>query len=449
MKNCFLGAILAVATFTTAATTQAAVHRVYPGESIQDAIDGASPGDTILVEPGEYGEIAEDGTETYGLRITTDNLRLIGKRNRGKGKANRVRLIAYGEQKTGVYVAPENCEYKMNEQECKTAGFGGGDIVPVKNFYIRGFVVEDFPDNGIQTRWVDGFEFVRNESANNGWVNGNGIYPTLSANGLVRNNVSYGSLDTAMWVAGSENVRVIGNELYGSVIGFEITVSNNVQVMHNEIYDNIVGVGLFHPNGAGNPPLPEMKNWVIKHNDIYDNNNTDIEAPPGSFQGLLPPGAGILLLGVSDHVVAKNNVEDNDFLGIGVLGWCTATDGTPENCAAKPPIDPVLGPQSPNADRNLIYKNYLSGNGENPPPVEDVPLAALASDIIYLQTPGLSEFFPDWESGVGESGNCFKKNRSDEELTFWSSEPFTMIQDPPEPTPAPPELGGILPTDGC
>ncbi len=31
-----------------------------------------------------------------------------------------------------------------------------------------------------------------------------------------------------MWVAGSENVRVIGNELYGSPIGLEITVSNNV-----------------------------------------------------------------------------------------------------------------------------------------------------------------------------------------------------------------------------
>ena len=41
----------------------------------------------------------------------------------------------------------------------------------------------------------------------------NGLYPTLSANGLVQNNVSYGSLDTSLWVAGSENVRVIGNDL--------------------------------------------------------------------------------------------------------------------------------------------------------------------------------------------------------------------------------------------
>ena len=127
---------------------------------------------------------------------------------------------------------------------------------------------------------MEGFEFIRNESANN--LN-NGIYPTLSANGLVQNNVSYGSLDTAMWVAGSENVRVIGNEVFDSVIGFEITVSNNVWVTQNKIHDNTLGIGLFHPDGAGNPPKPVMANWVIEHNDVRDNNRPN-EAMPGTFQ---------------------------------------------------------------------------------------------------------------------------------------------------------------------
>ena len=200
----------------------------------------------------------------------------------------------------------------------------------IKGFYIRGFTVEGFPRNGIQTRWVEGFEFIGNESVRN--LN-NGIYPTLSANGLVQNNVSYGSLDTAMWVAGSENVRVIGNEIYGSVIGFEITVSNNVWFTQNKIHDNTVGIGLFHPNGAGNPPNGRHGNWVIEHNDVRDNNR-DRTMRRVEFQSVLPPGIGILLAGVSDHVIAKNTVEDNDFVGIAVLGWCTATRLPPQRTAA-------------------------------------------------------------------------------------------------------------------
>ena len=183
----------------TADSADAGVHRVRAGESIQAAIDAAGDGDTILVDPGTY---QEDPTSLYGLRITQNRLRLVGRVRPGKGEAGKVRILANGDQETGIYAAPAGCEYK--DTACAET---------LKGFYVRGFTVEGFPVNGIQTRWVDGFTFIRNESVNN--LN-NGIYPTLSANGLVANNVSYGSLDTAMWVAGSENVRVVGNEVYGS-----------------------------------------------------------------------------------------------------------------------------------------------------------------------------------------------------------------------------------------
>ncbi len=385
---------LAVAVFATATAADAEVLRVSEGESIQAAIDAASPGDTILVEPGVY---VENPGGQFGLRITTENLRLIGLKggdDDDDGEGGKVRLVWNQEptQRTGVYAAPEDCGPELGVGECPDE---------LQGFYIRGFTVEDFPENGIQTRFVRGFKMIHNESCRN--LN-NGLYPTISADGLVANNVSYGSLDVALWPAAVQNVRVTGNELYESTIGFEITVSNDVFVTDNDIHDNTVGVGLFHPNAAGNAQLPVMKNWRIEDNHIHDNNLPN-PAPPTTFQGLLPPGAGILLLGVSDHVVSGNDVENHDFVGIGVLGWCSATAPTPRNCMADPPqADPAV-------NNNLISDNDVSGSGGNPP---GGPLDFLAADITYFEN-------------EGSSGNCFEDNDFD---TFVSSD-------------------GQLPTDGC
>ena len=80
------------------------------------------------------------------------------------------------------------------------------------------------------------------------------------------------------------------------MIGLEINVSLDIEVKHNDIHDNTVGIGLFHPNTAGNRPLPEMGNWVVEHNNVYDNNTPNF-APPGELPGRpaarrRDPGAG-------------------------------------------------------------------------------------------------------------------------------------------------------------
>ncbi len=334
----------------------------------------------------------------YGLRISTNDIRLIGKPRAGDGDAGKVRVLHTGTQETGIYAAPAGCEYR-----------DGSCPETLQNFYIRGFTVEGFPVNGIQTRFVDGFRFIRNESANN--LN-NGIYPTLSANGYVANNESYGSLDTAMWVAGSENVRVIGNKVHSSTIGYEITVSNNVFSARNEVYNNTLGIGLFHPNAAGNPPLPVMENWVFVNNDVYDNNLPN-PAPPGTFQSALFPGVGVLLLGVSNHEMRNNTITGHETFGLALAGWCSAIAFADpnRNCLAQPPIT------DPSANDNYIARNFLDDNGSNP--VAPFP----GVDLLYLQTP------PD-ETGTG---NCFERNdQAGVPPSFDSNFP-----------------GGGLPDDGC
>lgn len=117
--------------FTVMASVTAEEVRVSLGESIQAVLDAAAPGDSIIVEAGTYQEDA--GSATYGLHVTTDNLTLMG-------EGGNVRLLAVGNQQTGLYAAPPGCEF--TESACEAP--------ELQNFVVQGFSVENFPRNGIQ-----------------------------------------------------------------------------------------------------------------------------------------------------------------------------------------------------------------------------------------------------------------------------------------------------------
>jgi parallel beta-helix repeat protein len=358
-----------VTTSTTTTTIGGTAKRitVYPGQSIQDAVDAIAPGGTVYVMPGVY---QEDHVGPNAVTVTKNDVKLVARSNFKKGRKVILQPKPGRNQRNGIVIE-------------------GTPTTRVDGSKVKGFTVEGFPNNGIWTRYVDNFRIERNESIDN---LENGIWPTLSANGLVKKNVAYGSDDAALWVEASENIRVFANEVYDSPTGLEITVSYNVVARKNIVHDNTTGIGLYNNRGAGLPPLsPPEKNgfWEIVDNHVYNNNKVNDVA--GGLVELLPPGGGILVIGVDNVNVENNRIENNDFYGIAVVDWCLAV-----SCPEPPPIPPALDGAS---DNNTFVRNTLVNNGTNPQPGDD-PLLQLfaqwAADITYVEP--------------GPYVNCFAQN---------------------------------------
>src|SRR5262249_13352447 len=115
-------------------------------------------------------------------------------------------------------------------------------------------------------------------------------------------------------------------------------------------------------------------NWAVVDNHVHGNNLPN--PVTGGSVGQLPPGGGILVLGVDTVNVQDNQIENNDFFGIAMVDYCVAVDGTSIACDVNPPIVPDTSP-----DNNKFVSNDLSENGNNPPPG---PFQSLGADLLLL-----------------------------------------------------------------
>ena len=176
---------------------------------------------------------------------------------------------------------------------------------------MRGITIQNFRNNGLFTESVDGFTFVDVETIN---LPGYGIFPTLSKNGSIRQSRAFDSDDSGIWVETWENVEVTDNLVENNVNGIEISNSENVLIARNVARNNTVGIAnLLLPDIFDD--RPGSKNIDLIDNVLVENNKPNT-ARPGSILWSVPPGIGILHLGVDDSEIVDNHIENNDFSGI-------------------------------------------------------------------------------------------------------------------------------------
>jgi parallel beta-helix repeat protein len=351
---------------------------VRPGQSIQAAIDRASPGTTIYVLAGTYRELADP---VNGLEINKSGLRLIGQTTKKK----RVVLQNAGNQRNGIVVVPSErndcmgCHESMEPPFKLRPGVEKGPMnadPSIYGFEIRGFTIDGFVNNGLFTERVDGFKIIDVESTGN---RNYGIFPTLSKNGLISHSRASGSDDSGIWVETSENVQVVYNEVTGNVNGFEVSNSDDVVLAHNRVHGNSVGFAILllpdiFDDRAGAKRIQVRDNWIV-------GNNKPNTARPGSILASVPAGSGVLHVGADQSEIARNYVEGNESAGIAVVDYCLAVLGTEFSCGLDPFVTPEFILDS-TARRNRVVDNVLVNNGTNPDPSH--PFAFAAADLISL-----------------------------------------------------------------
>jgi parallel beta-helix repeat protein len=301
---------LCVALLLGAPPAAAEVLRVASGESLQDALDKAKPGDVVEVEPGTYRE---------ALTVDTPDITLRGI---VRGDARPV-LEGGGELNDGV-------------------------IASGSPFRMSGFRIQHYKGNGVSTQRVRGVHLEDLVVDDTGLY---GVYPILSQDITVTHCTITRIRDAAIYVGESRRALVAYNEVHGNVAGIEIENTNDAEVRDNLVYDNTAGILIFVL------PLKLQKfgrrsyvhrNWVVR-------NNTPNFGDPESVVGRLPHGVGILVMAADDTGVEGNWVKHNDSYGIGVQGL-----GRRDSMR-----DLFLEPRT---DRVRVGANYLYRNGLQPHP---------------------------------------------------------------------------------
>ena len=312
------GAALLLSLFT--GSSYAGTLEVKDGGSIQDAVNRAQPGDTILVYPGTYEEsvyIDKDGITLRGVVQDREWPVMEG------GRTLNDAVLYSGNDITVEWL--KIMHYKGNA----IMGQAGNNFVLRYNWIV---------DTGVY-----------------------GIFPQYGQNGLVAYNTISGIEDAAIYIGMSDNIDVIGNEVFDSVAGIEIENSRHALVEANYVHNNTGGILVFITPGL---PIKTTYDVIVRGNFVVDNNTPNFGAP-GSIVAGIPAGSGMVIMAADDVRIEDNIITGNRNAGIIVVDLSFAA-----NVTADPDSEP-------NPDGIQILENFFNDNGADP--VTEIKALMLAS----------------------------------------------------------------------
>lgn len=282
MRRTLLAALalaVAAATLAAAVPASAATIDVFPGESIQDAVSAASPGDVIVVHAGVYNDV---------VSIKTDGITIQGE----------------GATADGTVLMPPDSEVgrcgKGIAGFCML-GFRTADGV-LSDVTISGFLVQDFPEFGIVAVDTENMVFSDNAAVNNGVY---GITAFSSTGTQMLNNVATGNEETGLYIGDSTNADATldGNEAFGNGnFGILLRDAAVGTVTNNQVHGNCVGIVVLNTGEAVN-----ARDWLIQGNEAYENN----AFCPGGDEGPSTSGIGVAIVGSGRITVTENSIHDN------------------------------------------------------------------------------------------------------------------------------------------